>query len=198
MVAISTSLSQLWCPRILIRRPSMRAHQVMTRQVIAVGVDATMVEAVDTMLRHHISRLTVAGKLIGIISEGDFICRAEVGTQRERRRRLALNQYRRLFYLSVALTLLGSATAAFAQNLENGRRLSERWCSQCHAIGSGSGQIRSRAIICIDRGQGQNHHRDDRLVPAPAARHHAERAAEPQRRPGYRRVHHGHEKVAYR
>ena len=37
--------------------------------------------------------------------------------------------------LAVALTLSGSATAAFAQNLENGRRLSERWCSQCHAIG---------------------------------------------------------------
>ncbi len=113
----------------------MRAHQIMTRQVIAAGADATMVEAVDTMLRRHISRLTVAGKLIGIISEGDFICRAEVGTQRERRRWLALNHYRRLFSLSVALTLLGSATAAFAQNLENGRRLSERWCSQCHAIG---------------------------------------------------------------
>jgi mono/diheme cytochrome c family protein len=117
----------------------MRAHQIMTRQVITVGADATMVEAVDTMLRHRISRLPVAGKLIGIISEGDFIRRAEVGTQRERRRRLTLNQYRRLFYLSVALTvaltLLGSAAAAFAQNLENGRRLSERWCSQCHAIG---------------------------------------------------------------
>ncbi len=27
---------------------------------------------------------------------------------------------------------------AFAQNTENGRRLSERWCSECHAIGSAS------------------------------------------------------------
>ena len=112
----------------------MRAHQ-MTRQVITVGADAAMVGAADTMLRHHISGMPVAGKLIGTISAGDLIRRAEVGAQRERRRWLALNQYRRLFHLSVALTLLGSATAAFAQNLENGRRLSERWCSQCHAIG---------------------------------------------------------------
>ena len=85
--------------------------------------------------RHHIGRPT--GMLSGTISERDSIRRPEVGAQRERRPRLALNHYRRLFYLSVALTLLGSATAAFAQSLDNGRQLSERWCSQCHAIGSG-------------------------------------------------------------
>jgi predicted transcriptional regulator len=41
------------------------------------------------MLQHHVSGLPVvnqAGKLIGIISEGDFIRRAEIGTQRERGR----------------------------------------------------------------------------------------------------------------
>jgi CBS domain-containing protein len=67
----------------------MRAHQIMTQQVITVGADATIVEAVNTMLRHHISGLPVvdaAGKLIGIISEGDFIRRAELGTQRKRER----------------------------------------------------------------------------------------------------------------
>ena len=67
----------------------MRAHQIMTQQVITVGADTTIVEAVDTMLRHHISGLPVvdaAGKLIGIISEGDFIRRAEIGTQRKRGR----------------------------------------------------------------------------------------------------------------
>jgi mono/diheme cytochrome c family protein len=36
---------------------------------------------------------------------------------------------------SVVTVLAISATVAFAQNIENGRRLSERWCSQCHAIG---------------------------------------------------------------
>jgi CBS domain-containing protein len=67
----------------------MRAHQIMTQQVITVGADTPIVEAADTMLRHHISGLPVvdaAGKLIGIISEGDFIRRAEIGTQRKRGR----------------------------------------------------------------------------------------------------------------
>lgn len=41
------------------------------------------------------------------------------------------------FCLSVALILFGSATAALAQNAENGRRLAERWCVECHAIEAG-------------------------------------------------------------
>lgn len=41
-------------------------------------------------------------------------------------------------HLSVALILFGGIQATFAQNAENGRRLSERWCSGCHAIGSAS------------------------------------------------------------
>ena len=67
----------------------MRAHQIMTQQVITVGADTSIVEAVNTMLQHHISGLPVvdaAGKLIGIISEGDFIRRAEIGTSRKRGR----------------------------------------------------------------------------------------------------------------
>jgi CBS domain-containing protein len=70
----------------------MRAHQIMTQHVIAIGADAPIVEAVDTMLRHHVSGLPVIdtdGKLIGIISEGDFIRRAELGTQRKRGRWLS-------------------------------------------------------------------------------------------------------------
>ena len=67
----------------------MRAHQIMTAEVITVGADASIIEAINTMLRHHISGLPVidaAGKLIGIVSEGDFIRRAEIGTQRKRGR----------------------------------------------------------------------------------------------------------------
>ena len=67
----------------------MRAHQIMTPQVITVGADTTIVEAIKTMLRHHISGLPVvdaAGRLIGIVSEGDFIRRAETGTQHKRGR----------------------------------------------------------------------------------------------------------------
>ena len=48
----------------------------------------------------------------------------------------ALMRRRLQTHLPVALVLLGGATAAFAQDIENGRRLTERWCSACHAIGS--------------------------------------------------------------
>lgn len=67
----------------------MRAHQIMTPQVITVGADTTIVEAANMMLRHHISGLPVvdaAGRLIGIVSQGDFIRRAETGTQHRRGR----------------------------------------------------------------------------------------------------------------
>jgi CBS domain-containing protein len=67
----------------------MRAHQIMTRDVVTVGPDASILEAARLMLDRHISGLPVLdkdGKLIGIISEGDFIRRAEIGTQRRRPR----------------------------------------------------------------------------------------------------------------
>ncbi len=67
----------------------MRAHQIMTRPVITVTPETTIVEAANTMLRRHVSGLPVvdaAGKLIGIVSEGDFIRRGEIGTQRKRGR----------------------------------------------------------------------------------------------------------------
>jgi CBS domain-containing protein len=70
----------------------MRAHQIMTQQVITVGADTTVVEAANTMLRHRVSALPVVdatGKLIGFISEGDFIRRVEIGTERKRGRWLS-------------------------------------------------------------------------------------------------------------
>ncbi|WOH69667.1 CBS domain-containing protein [Bradyrhizobium sp. BWA-3-5] len=67
----------------------MRAHQIMTRSVITIAPDATILEAANTMLQHHVSGLPVldsAGKLVGIVSEGDFIRRREIATQRKRGR----------------------------------------------------------------------------------------------------------------
>ncbi len=52
--------------------------------------------------------------------------------------------------LSVALTLLGGTGAAVAQDIDNGRRLSARWCSECHAIepaGGNGGRTISFAAI---------------------------------------------------
>src|SRR6202158_3928012 len=64
----------------------MRAHQIMTRPVITVTPETTIVEAANAMLQRHVSGLPVvdaAGKLVGIVSEGDFIRRSEIGTQRK-------------------------------------------------------------------------------------------------------------------
>jgi mono/diheme cytochrome c family protein len=43
-------------------------------------------------------------------------------------------------HLAVALALLGGSVAALALDVENGRRLSARWCSECHAIEPAQGK----------------------------------------------------------
>lgn len=92
----------------------MRAHQIMTRSVITVTPDATVLEAANLMLRYHVSGLPVvdtAGKLVGIVSEGDFVRRSEIGTQKKRGRWLRF--------------LLGSGRAATEYVYEHGRKISE-------------------------------------------------------------------------
>ena len=92
----------------------MRAHQIMTRSVVTVAPDATILEAAKTMLQHHVSGLPVvdaAGKLVGIVSEGDFIRRGEIGTQRKRSRWLRF--------------LLGAGAEATDYVREHGRKVSE-------------------------------------------------------------------------
>ncbi|KAA0074148.1 CBS domain-containing protein [Tardiphaga sp. P9-11] len=67
----------------------MRAHQIMTRNVLTVSPNTTVEVAAKTMLDHHISGLPVldmSGNLVGIVSERDFLRRAEIGTQRKRPR----------------------------------------------------------------------------------------------------------------
>ncbi len=67
----------------------MKAKDVMTSPVISVEPDESIWQAVRTMLQRHISGLPVIdkqGRLVGIVSEGDFLRRAETGTQRRRAR----------------------------------------------------------------------------------------------------------------
>jgi len=67
----------------------MLAGDVMTRKVISVASDASAMQAGALMLKHQISGLPVvdsSGILLGIISEGDFLRRAELGTRRRRAR----------------------------------------------------------------------------------------------------------------
>jgi CBS domain-containing protein len=71
----------------------MRAHQIMTRQVITATVDTPIAEAARTLLNHHISGMPVVdatGRLVGVVSQGDFMRRAEIGTQRRRSRWLKI------------------------------------------------------------------------------------------------------------
>ena len=92
----------------------MRAYQIMTRQVLTVCPDTAIVDAANTMLKQHISGLPVInamGKLVGIVSEGDFIRRAEIGTQRRRARWLKF--------------LLGAGRAASDFVHEQGRKVGE-------------------------------------------------------------------------
>ena len=67
----------------------MKVRDIMTSPVISVTPDSTVLEAVRIMLQRHISGLPViekSGELVGIVTEGDFLRRAETGTQRRRPR----------------------------------------------------------------------------------------------------------------
>lgn len=67
----------------------MRAHQIMTRNTITVLPETPILEAAHKMLEHHVSGLPVldaSGKLVGIVSESDFLRRSEIGTQQKRSR----------------------------------------------------------------------------------------------------------------
>ena len=65
----------------------MRAHQIMTKDVMTVTPHTSIEDAARIMLRTHVSGLPVlddAGKLVGIVSESDFLRRSEIGTGRKR------------------------------------------------------------------------------------------------------------------
>lgn len=92
----------------------MRAHQIMTRSVVTVAPDTSILDAANLMLQRHVSGLPVvdaAGKLVGILSEGDFIRRSEIGTQRKRGRWLKF--------------IFGAGEAATDFVHEHGRKVSE-------------------------------------------------------------------------
>jgi CBS domain-containing protein len=66
---------------------AMKVSDVMTRRVVSVAPEATIRHAIRLMLDNHISGLPVIddkGKLVGIVSEGDFLRRSEIGTERKR------------------------------------------------------------------------------------------------------------------
>lgn len=67
----------------------MKAQDVMSRNVVTVTPDATVLHAARLMLQRRFSGLPVVdptGALVGIVTEGDFLRRTETGTVRRRPR----------------------------------------------------------------------------------------------------------------
>jgi CBS domain-containing protein len=65
----------------------MKARDVMTPRVTSIAPDDTVLKAARLMLQHQISGLPVVdkgGALVGVVTEGDFLRRAETGTERHR------------------------------------------------------------------------------------------------------------------
>jgi CBS domain-containing protein len=71
----------------------MKAADVMTRGAFTVTADSTVNDAARLMLSHRVSGLPVVdagGALVGMLTEGDLLRRAEIGTDRRRPRWLEL------------------------------------------------------------------------------------------------------------
>jgi CBS domain-containing protein len=102
----------------------MRVRDVMTYGVIGVAESASLAEAVETMLRSRVSALFVFDTdhaLIGVLSEGDLLRRAELGAERKRPRWLEL--------------LIGSGRLAETYAHEHGRRAGEVMTREVETIG---------------------------------------------------------------
>ena len=70
----------------------MQARDVMTTQLVTVTPSTRTRDAIELMLKNHLSGLPVVdeeGKLVGMLSEGDFVRRSELGTEKHRSRFIA-------------------------------------------------------------------------------------------------------------
>jgi CBS domain-containing protein len=92
----------------------MIASDIMTAPAESIRPDATIDEAIATLLSARVSGLTVTdehGLLVGVVSESDFLHRAEIGTAKRRPRWLEF--------------LLGPGEIAEAYVQSHGRKVSE-------------------------------------------------------------------------
>ena len=102
----------------------MKAKDVMTHRVISIEPTATVLQAVRLMLQNRISGLPVidsGGKLVGIVTEGDFLRRSETATERKRPRWLEF--------------LLGSGQSADNYMHSHGRKVGEVMTRDLRTIG---------------------------------------------------------------
>ena len=106
----------------------MKAKDVMTEHVITVAPDASIVEALQLMLLNKISGLPVVdriGNLVGIVTEGDFLRRAETGTERRRPRWVEF--------------ILGPGAIAKDYVHTHARRIDEVMTAQVETVGEDTG-----------------------------------------------------------
>ncbi|MCP1966548.1 CBS domain-containing protein [Bradyrhizobium elkanii] len=92
----------------------MYAHQIMARKVLSTTPDSAILDAANIILQHRVSGLPVVdpdGTLVGIITEGDFLHRSEIGTGRKRNWLMTF--------------ILGPGKWAEDYVLEHGRKVSE-------------------------------------------------------------------------
>ena len=101
----------------------MKASDVMTPAVISADPDATVLQAARYMLQHQISGLPVidkTGKLVGILSEGDFLRRRETRTERKRSRWLEF--------------LMGPGKIAAEYTHSHGNKVAEVMTTEVHTV----------------------------------------------------------------
>jgi CBS domain-containing protein len=102
----------------------MQVRNIMTTPVVGVEPGTSIADAARLMLGHKISGLpvmTAAGELVGMISEGDFLRRAELGTEA---------------HLSGLLRFLeGSGKQADTYIHTHGRKVSEVMTTRISTIG---------------------------------------------------------------
>jgi CBS domain-containing protein len=101
----------------------MNAQDVMTRDVISIDPDSTVLQAARLMLQHRISGLPVIdkdGNLVGVLSEGDFLRRRETRTEKRRSRWLEF--------------LMGPGTMAAEYTHSHGRKVSEVMTPEVHSV----------------------------------------------------------------
>src|SRR5262249_29328484 len=106
-----------------VRESPMKAVDVMTREIVSVAPDASVIEAVRLMLQHKFSGLPVidaAGRLEGILPQGDFLRRVETGIECKRSRFVEF--------------LLGPGRLAEEYSRASGRRVSEVMTLDVHTV----------------------------------------------------------------
>lgn len=92
----------------------MRAKDIMSTGLASVRSDATIETAIETMLARRVSGLPVVdeqNRLVGLVTEGDFLRRGEISTDRQRPRWLRF--------------LLGPGVMSSEYARANGRKVSE-------------------------------------------------------------------------